>query len=146
MAHIMIAVADYYKDITDELLLGAKSHLQVAGHTYDIVSVPGAFELPAAIQFAVHGIKKYDGYVALGCVIRGETTHYDYVCNECARGLQMIALGYNVPVGFGVLTVENQDQAKKRASVNGGNKGREAADACMRMIAMREEFGATASE
>lgn len=141
MAHLLIAVADYYKDITDELLLGAKTHLQVDEHTFDVISVPGAYELPVAIHIAMHSDKHYDGYIALGCVIRGETTHYDYVCGECARGLQDIALKHKAALGFGVLTVENKDQAKKRASVNGGNKGREAAEACLQMIRLREQFG-----
>lgn len=141
MAHFLIAVANYYQDIADELLLGAKSHLQVEGHTFEIVEVPGAFELPATIHYALHGEKRYDGYIALGCVIRGETAHFDYVCGECARGLQDIALKHKVPLGFGVLTTENRTQAKKRADVNGGNKGHEAAEACLKMLALKAHFG-----
>ncbi len=141
MAHILIVVSPYYKDITDELLLGARSHLDVAGHTHDTINVPGAFEIPAAIHMAMHGTKSYDGYIALGCVIRGETSHYDYVCGECARGLQDLSLLHKAPIGFGVLTVENKKQAEIRASVNGKNKGREAAEACIQMIALKTHFG-----
>ena len=138
---ILIAVANFYADIADELLLGAKSHLQVAGYDYEVITLPGAFELPAALHFALHSDKEYAGYVALGCVIRGETTHYDYVCGECARGLQDLAIKHQAPIGFGVLTVENKEQAMKRASVNQGNKGREAAEACLQMMALKQQFG-----
>jgi len=142
MAHFLIAAANYYEDITNELLLGAKTHLDVCDHTYEIILVPGAFELPAAIGFAHHYQRDtYDGYIAMGCVIRGETSHYDHVCNECARGLQDLAVNHQAAIGFGVLTVESKEQAHYRASVNVGNKGKEAADACMRMVALKERFG-----
>lgn len=142
MSHILIAVANYYQDIADELLLGARTHLEAEGHSHEAIIVPGAFELPAALQFAITAADHhYDGYIALGCVIRGETTHYDYVCGECARGLQQLALEYQAPIGFGVLTVENMAQAKKRASVNGSNKGHEAAAACLKMIELKQHFG-----
>lgn len=141
MAHFLIAVAGYYSDITDELLLGARTHLQVADHSFEVIQVPGAFELPGAVRIAMQGPKAYDGYIALGCVIRGETSHYDIVCGECARGLQELAIHHNAAIGFGVLTVENKSQAQKRASVNGGNKGREAAEAAMQMVALKRQFG-----
>lgn len=141
MAHFLIALADYYDDIASELLLGAKTHLSTSDHSYDVINVPGAFELPAAVQMAVDSDTHYDGYIALGCVIRGETTHYDYVCQQCARGLQDIALTQNLAIGFGVLTVETKDQAEKRASVNAGNKGKEAAEAAIQMLALRQQFG-----
>ncbi|MAR55691.1 MAG: 6,7-dimethyl-8-ribityllumazine synthase [Rickettsiales bacterium] len=140
MSRILIAVATFYEDIAEELVLGAQSRLDVAKHQVDVVKVPGAFELPAAIRYAMYGADAYDGYIALGCVIRGETTHYDVVCNEAARGLQDIAC--DAPLGFGLLTVENKEQAMKRASVNQGNVGRKAADACLQMIALRERFTA----
>ena len=144
MAHFLIVCANYYEDIADELVLGAKSHLEIGGHTHELIHVPGAFELPAAIHYAIHcDTKVYDGYIALGCVIRGETAHFDYVCGECARGIQHLALHHNAAVGFGVLTVENKQQAQKRASVNGGNKGREAAEAAMQLVALKEKFGVT---
>lgn len=143
MAHFLLAVAHFYTDIADELVLGAKTHLQAENHTFDVVNVPGAFELPAALHMAMHGIKQYDGYIALGCVIRGETSHYEYVCGECARGIQELAIKHRVPIGFGVLTVDNMAQAKARANVNEGNKGRAAADACMRMLQVKSDLGAT---
>lgn len=141
MAHFLIVVADYYKDIADELVLGARTHLEVASHTSEVVRIGGAFELPAAIRFAMQGQKSYDGFIALGCVIRGETPHFDYVCQSCANGLQDLATRYNAALGFGVLTVETKPQAQKRASVNGGNKGREAAEAAMQMVALKRQFG-----
>lgn len=141
MAHFLIVAANYYENVCNELLLGARTHLEVAGHSCDVIYVPGAFEIPAAIHMAMHHTDdKYDGYVALGCVIRGETSHYDLVCNECARGLQEIAIRHHAAIGFGVLTVESVEQANYRASVNVGNKGKEAADAAMRMVGLRAHF------
>lgn len=141
MATFLILAADFYPDIAEELILGAKSHLQVEGHSADIIRVPGAFELPAALHFALHSQERYAGYIALGCVVRGETPHFDYVCAECARGLQDLALKHKIALGFGVLTTDTPEQAKKRASVNGGNKGRTAAETCLQMMALRERFG-----
>src|SRR5947209_18956888 len=115
--HIMVVEARFYADIADELVRGALQELDKAGVTYERFSVPGAFEIPAAIQYAVRsmhffaGRKRFDGYVALGCVIRGETTHYDYVCAESARGLQDLALKYTLAIGYGILTVETREQA-----------------------------------
>jgi 6,7-dimethyl-8-ribityllumazine synthase len=109
--------------------------------------VPGAFEIPAAIRFADAAADRgalstrYDGYVALGCVIRGETTHYDHVCGECARGLQDIAIRHELAIGFGILTCENEAQALARASVDKRNKGGEAARACLAMIALKRRLG-----
>jgi 6,7-dimethyl-8-ribityllumazine synthase len=145
--HILIVEARYYAHISDELLKGAVAALTEAGASHDRVEVPGAFEIPAAIRFAAEGHRlgkttvRYDGFVALGCVIRGETTHYDYVCNESARGLQDLALQHNLAIGFGVLTVENEAQALARASVTRKNKGGEAARACLAMVALRRRFG-----
>lgn len=144
MAHFLIAVSRYYADIAEELVLGARSHLEAAGHSYELIDVPGAFELPAAIRYAMQGPRAYDGYVALGCVIRGETSHYDLVCEQTARGLQNLAIHFNAAIGFGVLTVENKPQAQKRASVNNGNKGREAAEAAMQMVLLRHRFAVKA--
>jgi 6,7-dimethyl-8-ribityllumazine synthase len=88
--------------------------------------------------------KKFDGYVALGCVIRGDTTHYDYVCGESARGLMDLSLQFSAPIGYGILTVENEEQAWLRADVKQGNKGRDAAEACLRMVAIKQQFGSAA--
>jgi len=141
--HIMIVEARYYPHISDELLKGAMAALAEAGATCEKISVPGALEIPAAIGFAArgHGAAKFDGFLALGCVIRGETTHYDYVCGESARGLQHLALTYGLAIGFGILTVENEAQARARADVAGKNKGGEAARACLAMIALKRRFG-----
>lgn len=137
---LLIVEARYYAHVSDALLKGAEAALGDAGVHYDRVTVPGAFEIPAAIALAAR-TRKYDGYVALGCVIRGETSHYDLVCGECARGIQDLALAGHA-IGFGVLTVENVDQAFKRARIDEKNKGGEAVRACLAMIALRRSLKA----
>ena len=145
--HVLIVEARFYDDIADELAKGAIAALEASGATYDRLEVPGAFELPAAIRMnikameLVGGRKRYDGYVALGCVIRGETSHYDYVCGESARGLMDLALQYSLAIGFGVLTVENRDQAWARAAMDQLDKGGTVAKAALRMIEVKREFG-----
>jgi 6,7-dimethyl-8-ribityllumazine synthase len=129
MTHILIVSARFYTDIAEE------------GVSYDMLELPGAFEIPAAIRFAMHN-KKFDGFVALGCVIRGETSHYDYVCGESARGLMDLAVTYGAAIGYGILTVEDEEQAWVRAKVGKGNKGRDAAEAALRMIAIKRQFDA----
>lgn len=143
--HLLIVESPYYEDITNELIKGAVDVLEKAGANYDRISVPGAFEIPAAIRFAADAVgagrKNYDGYVALGCVIRGETSHYDYVCGETARGLQELAIKDRLAIGYGVLTVENRDQAWARASVDKGNKGGFVTEVALRMIELKRKFG-----
>ena len=145
--HVLIVEARFYEDIADELARGAIAALVAAGATYDRLEVPGAFELPAAIRMNIKamesgsGYRFYDGYIALGCVIRGETSHYDYVCGECARGLMDLSLRFSLAIGFGVLTVENQEQAWARASVDQLDKGRAVANAALRMIEVKRHFG-----
>jgi len=140
---ILTVEARFYEDIADELVRGAEAVLASAGVESDRVAVPGAFEIPAAIAFAERSNEcRYDGYVALGCVIRGETTHYDYVCAESARGLQELTIRAGLAIGYGILTVENADQAWARASVDRGDKGASAARACLAMIDLRRRFGA----
>ena len=145
--HVLIVEARFYEDIADELAKGAIAALVAAGATYDRLPVPGAFELPAAIRMNIKamelgdGCRYYDGYIALGCVIRGETSHYDHVCGECARGLMDLSLEFSLAIGFGVLTVENQEQAWARASVDQLDKGRAVANAALRMIEVKREFG-----
>lgn len=138
--HILIISANFYPEVTNELLSGARAELKRTGASFNEIEVPGAFEIPAAINFAIAS-KKYSGYVALGCVIRGETSHYDYVCGESARGLMDIALNKNAAIGYGILTVENMEQAMVRARVNDGNKGRDAVVACLKLIAIKQKFG-----
>lgn len=145
--HILIVEARFYDDIADELFKGASAALEGRGCTFDRIAVPGAFEIPAAIRFALDAMERaggvrYDGFVALGCVIRGETSHYDYVCGESARGLQDLALGHSLAIGYGILTVETSDQAWARASVERGNKGAAAVNACLDMVELKTRFGA----
>jgi 6,7-dimethyl-8-ribityllumazine synthase len=146
-SHIMIVEARYYAHISDELAKGAITALDAAGASYERFVVPGALEIPAAIRFAVEAQARgarearFDGYLALGCVIRGETTHYDYVCGQSARGLQELAIAHNLAIGFGILTVENEAQAVARARVDKKNKGGEAANACLAMIELKRHFG-----
>ena len=144
--HIMIVEARFYEDLADELVKGAIRAIEAAGATYERFEVPGAFEIPAAIKFAFRGCeldnsrRPFDGYVALGCVIRGETTHYDYVCEESARGLQDLALHHDLAIGYGILTVEDDEQAWARASVAEVDKGGVAARACLAMIELKRHF------
>jgi len=145
--NILIVVARFYEDIANELVRGATEALKASGATWEVVEVPGAFEIPPTIATAVRsmefvgGRRRFDGYVALGCVIRGETTHYDYVCGETARALQDLAVKYCLALGFGVLTVENRQQADERAGVDRRNKGGEAAQVCLSMIDVKSKFG-----
>jgi len=136
---ILILEARYYDKILDELSKGAEEKIKKSGFEFEKLSVSGAFEIPAAIKFASRK-NKYSGYVALGCVIRGETTHYDYVCGEAARGLMELAIKNDLCIGFGILTVENEDQAWERADRRKLNKGAEAATACIEMIEIKERF------
>ena len=144
--HIMIVEARFYEPIADALVTGAAAALERAGATFERFAVPGALEIPAAIRFAaesagtIAGRRRFDGYVALGCVIRGETTHYQHVCEESARGLQDLALKFMLPIGNGILTVENEEQAWERARVDRADKGRGAAEACLAMIALKRQF------
>jgi 6,7-dimethyl-8-ribityllumazine synthase len=140
--HFLIVEARFYDDLADALLEGAKAALASAGASFDIVTVPGALEIPATVAMAIKGKTAYDGYVALGCVIRGETTHYETVANESARGLMDISVAFGVPLGNGILTVENDDQAWARARVSEGDKGGFAARAALTMLALKQKLGA----
>ena len=145
-AHVLIVEARFYPEVSDELARGAMAELEAAGATYERLEVPGAFEIPGAIRFAIKsmelvgGRRRFDAYVALGCVIRGETSHYDYICSESARGLMDLALDYCVALGYGILTCDNREQAWERASVDGGNKGAGAARAALGMISVKRYF------
>ncbi len=138
-ARILIATARFYDEITRELEAGATEEFAKAGASVETISVPGAFEIPGVIAMAADSAK-YDGYVALGCVIRGETSHYDYVCAESARGLMTLAVERRLAIGYGILTVENRDQAWVRADREQKNKGRDAAEACLAMLDLRRKF------
>jgi 6,7-dimethyl-8-ribityllumazine synthase len=138
--HFLIVEARFYDDLADALLEGAKASLAAAGASFDIVTVPGALEIPATVAMALKGPHAYDGFVALGCVIRGETTHYETVANESARGLMDISVAFAVPIGNGILTVENEAQAWARARVGEGDKGGFAARAALTMLAHRQKL------
>ena len=137
---LLIVVAPYYKDIADQLVAGAKTEIEAAGGTWDLVEVPGALEVPTAIGIAGR-MSNFDGYVALGCVIRGETTHYDTVCNDSSRGLTLLGL-QGLCIGNGILTVETYEQARVRAEAAGQNKGGGAAAAALHLIALTRRWGA----
>lgn len=137
-ARLLIVVAPYYKDIADDLLAGATAELDAAHAGYEVLEVPGALEIPAAIATA-HKHANFDGFVALGCVIRGETTHYDTVCNDSSRGLMLLGLD-GAAIGNGILTVENRAQAVVRADPAQMNKGAGAAAAALHLIAIRRRW------
>jgi 6,7-dimethyl-8-ribityllumazine synthase len=131
-------VAPFYRDIADALLAGARTAVAAAGAAEQTVEVPGALEIPPAIHVASR-TGGFDGYVALGCVIRGETSHYETVCNDSSRGLMLLGLR-GLFIGNGILTVENPDQARVRADPAGQDKGGGAADAAMHLIALARSF------
>jgi 6,7-dimethyl-8-ribityllumazine synthase len=140
MQKILIIQAVYYKEISKMLLDGAKDRLKNSGYNYDIVNVFGALEIPAAISIANEGSDAYCGFVALGCVIRGETSHYDYVCGQSAYGLNWLAINKQIAIGNGIITVENENQAFVRADINQRNKGGFAVGACLDMIRFKDSF------
>src|SRR3954470_21745277 len=135
--HILILEARFYEDIADELARGAIAALTGAGASHERIAVPGTLELPAALAMAASSGPRYDGYVLLGCVIRGETSHYDIVANESARAIMRLVTEQRLAIGYGILTVENDDQAWERARVDRRNKGAAAADAALAMVALR---------
>lgn len=143
---LLIVEARYYDELSDALLEGAKAALEAAGASADVVTVPGALEIPAAIAYAldsdVSDDEAYDGFIALGCVIRGETHHFEIVANESARALMDLAVEESLAIGNGILTVENAEQAWARAGRSEGDKGGFAARTALTMIALRERLGA----
>jgi len=145
--HLLIVEARFYPELSDELFKGAIAEIEKVGGSYERVAVPGALEIPQAIRFAIRamdlvgGRRRYDGYVALGCVIRGETLHFEIVSEQSARGLMDLSLLHTVAIGNGVLTVDNEAQAWTRARVSEGNKGGDAARAALAMIEVKRHFG-----
>ncbi|MGB8815484.1 MAG: 6,7-dimethyl-8-ribityllumazine synthase [Paracoccaceae bacterium] len=135
---VLIVVAPYYKDIADNLVAGAQAMITACGGTYELIEVPGALEVPTAIGLAERQAN-FDGYVGLGCIIRGETTHYDTVCNDSSRGLMLLGLE-GACIGNGILTVENRGQAEVRADAAGQNKGGGAAHAALHLIALSRKW------
>ena len=139
MAKFLIVEARFYDHLNDLLIEGAKAALDEAGHKYEVATVPGALEIPGAIALAAE-TGRYDGFVAIGVVIRGETYHFEVVSNESARGLMALSMD-GIAIGNGILTVENEEQALVRARPDQKNKGGEAAKAAIAMLALRERFG-----
>ena len=143
---VLIVEARFYSKIADDLVEGAIAVLNEDGINYERIEVPGVFEVPAAVNFAIQSMKdninkkKYTGFITLGAVIRGETDHYEHICREASRALMNISVNQSVAIGFGILTCENQEQAIERADVNRGNKGADAAKACLRMMALNKEL------
>jgi 6,7-dimethyl-8-ribityllumazine synthase len=140
-AHVLILDARFYADLCDELVRGAVAAIEAAGSTWERIAVPGALELPGAIAMA-HETGLYHGYVALGCVLRGETTHYDIVANESARGIMDLTLE-GLCIGNGILTCENEAQAWARAKVDDMDKGGGAAEAALAMIRFQRRMSRT---
>jgi 6,7-dimethyl-8-ribityllumazine synthase len=142
---ILIVEARFYSDLADELLKGAVQALEAYDAEYDVITVPGALEIPAAIALAEEGGHRpvgvhYDGYVALGTVIRGETYHFEIVSNESARGIMDLAIGRRLAIGNGILTTEDEEQAWARARVSEADKGGAAARACLEMVALKRRL------
>lgn len=140
MSRYAIVCATFYRDLADRLIASATAAFEEAGAEVDVFEVPGAYELPMAAAYAVDS-EKYDGVACLGAVIRGETTHYDYVCGEAARGIMDVQLSTGIPCAFGVLTVENMDQALARAGGGKRDQGRHAAEAVLALAALSEQLG-----
>lgn len=144
--HIMVVEARFYEDVSDLLMKGARSVLDQVGATVDVYTVPGALEIPAAMLYAVKSLnfdavrRRYDGYVALGCVLKGRTRHDEVVGNESARSLQEIALRHTLAIGNGILTCDTKEQALERADPARLDRGGAAAVACLRMIELKHHF------
>ena len=138
MARVLIAEARFYPHLNDMLLAGARAAIEAAGHEHETVTVPGALELPAAIALAAES-GRFDAYVALGIVIRGETFHFEIVAGESARGLMALTLD-GLAVGNGILTVEDEAQAIARADPKQGDKGGDAARAALVLVELRDKF------
>jgi 6,7-dimethyl-8-ribityllumazine synthase len=139
--HVLLIEAPYYTHIAALLREGAERALAAVGATFETIEVPGAFEIPGAIGMAAKA-SIFDGFVALGCVIRGETSHYDHICESTADALQRLAIDHGLPIGYGILTCENEAQALVRATPggNGRDKGGEAVNACLAMVAVKRRF------
>ena len=128
---ILIVISNYYEEVGNNLLKGSINELKINKIDYDILYAPGCFEIPYLIS---KNIKKYKGFIALGCIIRGETYHFDLIANECARKIMNISNSFLKPIGFGILTCNNIQQAKVRSDVSKKNKGKEAAIACIQLL------------
>jgi len=139
MAKVLLVEARFYDHLNDMLLAGARAAVEAGGHSHETITVPGALEVPGAIAMAAE-TGRYDAYVALGVVIRGETYHFEIVSNESARGVMALTMD-GIPIGNGILTTENEAQAIARADPKHLNKGGGAAEAALAMLALREKLG-----
>ena len=139
---VLVVRAPYYREVVDGLTRGAERVLEQAGAERDTLDVAGAFELPQAIRLAVRGSVRFDAFVALGCVVRGETDHYDHICRETMAGMMAVALQFGLALGTGLLTVETIDQALARSGQDGHNKGAEAAVAALMQVAAARRLAA----
>ena len=139
---LLLVRAPYYREVVDGMTDGAVRILCDAGATHDVLNVAGAFELAQAIRLVLRGSNVFDGFIALGCIVRGETDHYDHICRESMAGLMQVALQYGLAMGTGLLTVHDIGQAVARSGVDGHNKGAEAASAALRQIAIARQMGA----
>ena len=143
--HLLIIEARFYAEISDDLLRGATSAIEAAGATHERITVPGALEIPAALSMALDAMERgaiqFDGVVCLGCVIRGETKHFDIVAEQSASALMDLAMDEALALGNGILTVENDEQAWARARIGELNKGGAAAEAALAMVALRKRLG-----
>lgn len=140
--HILLIRAPYYRSIVDGMTQSALSLLAEAGATHQRIDVAGAYELPQALRIALRGTQRFDGYIALGCVVRGETDHYDFICTAAMTGLMQVSTQFALALGTALLTVDTIAQAEARSAETGPNKGAEAAIACLRQIAIARELGA----
>jgi 6,7-dimethyl-8-ribityllumazine synthase len=141
---VLVVEARFYDDLADALLAGARDLLESFGADIEVVTVPGALEVPGAVAMAEAAGAGFDGYVALGCVIRGETYHFDIVSNESARGLMDLTVRQGLAIGNGILTVEDEAQAWARANVSEGDKGGAAARTCLEMISLKRRWAGRA--
>ena len=140
--HLLLVRAPYYRGVIDGLTDGATRILREAGATFEQLDVAGAFELPQAIRIAMRGSRRFDGFVALGCVVRGETDHYEFLCRAAMEGMMQVALQFGRALGTGLLTCDTLAQAEARSGTDGHNKGAEAAVAALLQIGAARHLGA----
>ncbi len=140
--HVLIVRAPYYRDVVEGLTTGARRILAEAGGSAEVLDVAGAYELPQVIRIAIRGSKRFDGFIALGCIVRGETDHYDFICKATMDGIMHVALQFGIALGTGLLTCDTMAQAEARSGADGHNKGAEAAAAALLQISAARYLGA----
>jgi 6,7-dimethyl-8-ribityllumazine synthase len=139
----LLVRAPYYRDVVDGLSEGAGRLVREAGGTFEVLDVAGAFELPQAIRIAMRGSRRFDGFVALGCIVKGETDHYEFISQATMAGLMQVSLQFGIALGAGLLTVDTIEQAQARSQLDGFNKGAEAAAAALLQIGAARQLGAS---